>query len=112
MGKARKIDRAMDGAARAKRRDLVARLVANADFREWLYGELDNLCAFDGVGAQLTEFGMGIRATAHEIIERLLVAGEGAQMMADFAARNFKARHEGLVRATKNNITEDKRCIG
>lgn len=97
------------GASLAKRRDLIARLAANADFREWLYGELDNLCAFDGVAAQLSEFGQGIRATAHEIVERLLVAGEGAQMMADFAARNFKARHEGFVRAAKNNTTEAKR---
>lgn len=89
----------------ARRRELVARLCANADFREWLYGELDNMCAFDGVTATLTEFGMGVRATAAEIVARLLISSDAVRMLGAFAQRSFESRHEGIAASLKTTQT-------
>lgn len=85
---------AVDGAVR--------RLAANADFREWLYHTLDDLCAFARDEGVLTDFGQGIRAAAAHVERGLLGTAEGTAMLADLARREIDERHAEIVAGTKH----------
>ena len=74
--------------------NLVSRLVANGDFREWLYGVLDQFCAFDQGLDRVDEFHQGIRAAGSFIMQGLRNGDGAGKMLGEFYERQFATPKE------------------
>lgn len=76
-----------------------SRLIANPDFREWLFGTLYTLCAYENEMRETTPFEQGIRA-AGSLIRRELMTGEGApEMFSDLDKRYYAGVRRGIMEA-------------
>lgn len=95
-------DKPLDEETRARKRSLIQerceRLCANEDFKEWLYGVLDDLCAFEFGRNPLDEFTQGIRATADVIQHSLIYGNNGVEFVTDLKRRYLNSLREGVLR--------------
>ncbi len=90
-------------------RERIARLAENADFADWLYGVLDDLCGFARDEGMLTDFGQGIRAAANHIRNSLLVDENGMRLLVRLTEREIEveyARAKAARQISKQNEKE------
>lgn len=74
----------------AQARERMARLAGSADFADWLFDVLDDLCGFARDEGMLTDFGQGIRAAANHIRNSLLITEEGMKLLGELTRREIE----------------------
>lgn len=97
-------------AARARERRLasLSRLVADADFRDWLFDALVELCAFCDDLAPVDPFNAGKRAAAAYIRRTLLAADGAPQLLADLDRRYYEGVRRGIAEAIRRKATDNE----
>ena len=99
------------GAAAASRgkREAYARLIANDDFREFMFAIIFQLCAFEHDLRDTTEFERGIRAAGSYIRRELLAADDAPKFFADLDKRYYAGVRRGIIEAENKNNQETRR---
>jgi len=87
----------------ADRRAAFSRLVANEDFKEWMFSTLFTLCAFENDLRNTTEFERGIRASGSLVRRELLIADGASEFFADLNRRYYEGVRRGILDASKNH---------
>lgn len=85
--------------ARIDRNAMISRLMANADFREWLFGTLYTLCGFENEMRETTAFEQGIRAAGSLIRRELLTADGAPKFFAELDKRYYAGVRRGIIDA-------------
>lgn len=85
--------------ARIDRDAMISRLMANADFREWLFGTLYTLCGFENEMRETTAFEQGIRAAGSLIRRELLTADGAPKFFAELDKRYYAGVRRGIIDA-------------
>ena len=93
-------------AAHDARAEAFARLIGNADFREWMFAALHALCAFEPEIRDTTEFERGIRAAGSFIRRELLQADGAPQFFADLDRRYWSGVRRGIIEAKTKRDNE------
>ena len=92
---------APSGAANRKR-EAYERLIANDDFREFMFETIYTLCAFEHDLRDTTEFERGIRSAGSFIRRSLLVADGAPKFFADLDKRYYAGVQRGIIEAQNN----------
>lgn len=92
-----------DARAWERRAASASRLAANADFRDWLFDALVQLCAFGDDMTPVDPFNAGKRAAGAFLRRSLLVAEGGPQLFADLDKRYYGGVRRGIVEAARKN---------
>lgn len=90
-------------------RERIARLSGAADFADWLFDVLDDLCGFARDEGMLTDFGQGIRAAANHIRNSLLVDENGMKLLCELTRREVEksyAQAKAARQISKQNEKE------
>ena len=85
-------------------RERMARLAGSADFGDWLFAVLDDLCGFARDEGMLTDFGQGIRAAANHIRNSLLITEEGMELLCELTRREVEKSY--VQQISKQNEKE------
>lgn len=105
----RKKDAGRSATAAARRREAYGRLIANGDFKDFMFEALYTLCAFEHDLRDTSEFERGIRAAGSFIRRSLLVADEAPKFFADLDRRYYAGVQRGIIEAEKKNNQEETR---
>ena len=92
--------------AQDARTEAFARLLANADFREWMFAALHALCAFEPEIRDTTEFERGIRAAGSFLRRELLIVEGAPQFFADLDRRYWSGVRRGIIDAQTKRDNE------
>lgn len=93
-----------------RKREAFGRLIANADFKEFMFETIFTLCAFEHDLRDTTEFERGIRSAGSFIRRSLLVADGAPQFFADLDKRYYAGVQRGIIEAqNRNNQNEGSR---
>lgn len=95
--------------ASARRREAYARLIANDDFREFMFAVIFQLCGFEHDLRDTTEFERGIRASASYIRRELLAADDAPKFFADLDKRYYAGVRRGIIEAENKNNQDTRR---
>ena len=98
-----KKDEGRAAAAANRKREAYGRLIANDDFREFMFETLFTLCAFEHDLRDTTEFERGIRSAGSFVRRSLLVADGAPKFFADLDRRYYAGVQRGIVEAEKKN---------
>lgn len=91
----------------ARRRDSLSRLVGSADFRDWLFDALVQLCAFGDDLTPVDGFNAGKRAAAAYLRRTLLAADGAPQFLADLDRRYYEGVRRGMDEAIRKNTNHE-----
>ena len=91
--------------AAERRREAFGRLLANDDFKEFMFETIFTLCAFEHDLRDTTEFERGIRSAGSFIRRSLLVADGAPQFFADLDKRYYAGVRRGIVEAQNRDKT-------
>ena len=92
-----------------RRREAYERLIANDDFREFMFETIYTLCAFEHDLRDTTEFERGIRSAGSFIRRSLLVADGAPKFFADLDRRYYAGVQRGIIEAEKKNNQDTRR---
>ena len=95
--------RGAEAARQERKRERYGRLIANDDFREFMFETIFTLCAFEHDLRDTTEFERGIRSAGSFIRRSLLVADGAPKFFADLDKRYYAGVQRGIVEAEKRN---------
>lgn len=94
--------------AAERKREAFDRLIANADFKEFMFETIYTLCAFEHDLRDTTEFERGIRSAGSFIRRSLLVADGAPQFFADLDKRYYAGVRRGIIEAEKNRNNKNE----
>jgi len=94
--------------AAERRREAFGRLIANDDFKEFMFETIYTLCAFEHDLRNTTEFERGIRSAGSFIRRSLLVADGAPQFFADLDKRYYAGVRRGIIEAEKNRNNKNE----
>lgn len=84
------------------------RLMKNADFRDWMFGTLYTLCAYEHDLRETTDFERGIRAAGSLIRRELLEADGAPEFFASLDKRYFEGVRRGILDARRKQETPNE----
>ena len=104
-----KKDAGRSAEASERKREAYGRLIANGDFKDFMFEAIYTLCAFEHDLRDTTEFERGIRAAGSFIRRSLLVADEAPKFFADLDRRYYAGVQRGIIEAEKKSNQETGR---
>ena len=91
-----------------RRRSTVERLMKNADFKEWFFGTMVELCAFGDDLAPVDEWHQGLRAAAAFMRRSLLISDDAPEFLAQLDRRYFEGVRRGMADAERKTTQNER----
>lgn len=92
----------------ARRKSTVEGLIENADFKEWFFGTMVELCAFGDDLSPVDEWHQGLRAAAAFIRRSLLIADGAPEFLAQLDKRYFDGVRRGMEDAERKTTQNER----